>query len=157
VARENSFARIFSCSALESHNNSIVTLQDSDFDFDHKSSVPIIKTKTFSHNIKTYCEIYPPKKKILTLYKSVDPATFCDFYTGKIKYEGIVVCPDFDPNPERECGGGLHLSPTPVLALSYNNGTVLECHVHVDDVVIYGPNISKVRCRKVKVIGPVEK
>jgi len=152
VAWDNSFTRIFSCSKLESYHHAIVTLQDFECDFVHKSDIPVIKTKTFQHDIKSFLEIYPAKRKIVVLYKSVCPETNCDFYTGKIKYEGIVICPDFDPNPERQCGGGLHLSPTPELARSYNSGKVLECHVHIDDIVIYGTDISKVRCRKVKVI-----
>ncbi len=92
-------------------------------------------------------------KSKITLYKSVNPDTLCDFYTGKIKYEGTVTCPDFDPNPARECGGGLHLSPAPELALRYNQGKVLKCEVALKDIVVYGRNIDKVRCRKVKVIG----
>ena len=153
VARGNSFARIFSCKKLNSHDHSIVTLQDCDFPFKHQSNVRVIKTKTFQYDIKSFSEIYPAKRKILTLYKSVNPDTLCDFRTEGIKYEGVVTCPDFDPNPERQCGGGLHLSPTPQLALTYHKGKVLVCHVHVDDVVIYPFNITKVRCRKVKVIG----
>lgn len=63
------------------------------------------------------------------------------------------MCPDWDEDPARQCGGGLHLSPSPSLALSYNTGKVLECEVDPDDVVIYGADITKVRCRKVTVIG----
>jgi hypothetical protein len=155
-ARENSVNRIFSCSKLESHHHAIVTLQDFECDFVHKSDIPVIKTKTFQHDLVSFLEIYPAKRKIVVLYKSVNPENNCDFYTGQIKYEGTVICPNFDPNPERQCGSGLHLSPTPELARSYNNGKVLECHVHIDDIVIYGPDISKVRCRKVKVIGEVK-
>ena len=95
-------------------------------------------------------------KKHIKLFKSVNPDTLCDFHTGKIKYNGIVTCPDFDSTPERECGGGLHLSPTPEMALSYNNGKVLECKVAIKDIVIYGKDIKKVRCSKVEVIGEVK-
>jgi len=87
----------------------------------------------------------------IKLYKSVrDDHT--DFYSGSIKYEGIVTCPDWDDNPERECGGGLHLSPTPEFALRYNQGKVLECKVHIDDFVVYPHDITKVRCKSVEVI-----
>ena len=68
-------------------------------------------------------------KTSVTLYKSVNPDTICDFYTGKIKYEGVVECHDFNPDPKVECGGGLHLSPTPEQALGYNIGKVLRCNV----------------------------
>jgi hypothetical protein len=86
------------------------------------------------------------------LYKSVDPKTLCDFQTGKIKYEGVVECPDFDPSTDRECGGGLHLSPTKGQARSYHMGKVLKCRVKKEDIVIYAPNMTKVRCRKVEVL-----
>jgi hypothetical protein len=108
------------------------------------------------YDIKLFADIYKDNlvgKNKITLYKSVNPGTLCDFYTGKIKYEGTVTCPDFDPNPERECGDGLHLSPTPEMALRYNEGKVLKCEVALKDIVVYGHNIDKVRCRKVKVIG----
>ena len=77
-------------------------------------------------------------------------------YTNKIKYEGDVICSDFDKDTERECGGGLHLSPLPELALSFNNGTVLECAVKIKDFVVYSRNIQKVRCSKVTVLGVVK-
>jgi hypothetical protein len=108
------------------------------------------------YDINSFTNIYKDNltgKGKMVLYKSVYPTNLCDFYTGEIKYEGTVTCPDFDPNPERECGGGLHLSPTPELALSYNQGKVLKCEVALKDIVVYGRNIDKVRCRKVKVIG----
>ena len=103
---------------------------------------------------ETFLDIYRDQVEgdHVTLYKSVDPDTLCDFYTGKIKYEGTVTCSDFDPDNDRECGGGLHLSPSPDLALSYNRGKVLRCKVHKDDFVVYPHNIDKVRCKKVVVL-----
>ena len=158
-AWENSFCRVLNCKVLASHHQAIITLQDFDFAFPHKSSVPVIKTTTHQHDITSFCEIYPPKRKRVVLYKSVNPDTLCDFYTGRVCYKigTTVVCPDFDPTPERQCGGGLHLSPTPGMALAYNKGELLVCEAHVDDVVIYGPDISKVRCRKVKVLREYNK
>ncbi len=110
------------------------------------------------YDITSFTGIYKDNligKSKITLYKSVNPDTLCDFYTGKIKYAGTVTCPDFDPNPERECGGGLHLSPTPELAMSFNRGKVLKCEVALKDIVVFGRNIDKVRCRKVTVTGEV--
>lgn len=87
------------------------------------------------------------------LYKSVNPETLCDFQTGKIKYSGVVVCPDWTPDPSLECGGGLHLSPRPGMALSYHRGKVLRCRVLARDMVLYQPgDFTKVRCRKVEVL-----
>ena len=92
-----------------------------------------------------------PDGRIL-LYKSVT-AEDTDFCTGQIKYEGTVECPDWDPNLERQCGGGLHLSPTPQQALDYNQGKILECAVALEDFVVYKTDLSKVRCRQVEVLG----
>jgi hypothetical protein len=89
----------------------------------------------------------------MILYKSVNPENHCDFYTGKIKYQGVVECPDFDQNSDRQCGGGLHLSPLPEMALKYNEGKVLKCEVDINDIVVFPTDITKVRCRKVKVLG----
>ena len=115
-----------------------------------------IETTTQEHNIETFCDIYQDNmidKKHIKLYKSVNETTLCDFRTGKIKYEGVVECPDFDLSNDRECSGGLHLSPLPELALSFNNGKILECKVAIKDIVVYGKDIKKVRCKKVEVIG----
>ena len=112
----------------------------------------VVLTKTMSHDIKSFCDLYKGNtvgKKHIYLYKSVNTETGCDFFTGKIKYEGKVICPDFDPDSTRQCGGGLHLSPTPELALSYNKGKVLKCKVALKDIVVYPTDITKVRCREV--------
>ena len=119
----------------------------------HGCHVTIVRTKTMKHTKKTFCDICQPKDGKVTLYKSVRPDTRCDFATGKIKYEGTVDCPDWDPNPKRQCGGGLHLSPTPGAARSYNDGLILECRVAIKDFVVYADDISKVRCKRVTVIG----
>jgi len=111
------------------------------------------------YDIESFAGIYHANltdNSTIILYKSVNPETSCDFCTGKIKYDGTVTCPDWDPDPERECGGGLHLSPTPDLALSFNRGKVLKCEVALKDIVVYGRNINKVRCREVRVIGEVQ-
>jgi len=121
-------------------------------------SANIIISPRVTYNIKSFCDIYADNmdsKKEIILYKSVRPDNQKDFYTNSIKYTGTVECPDFDKDETRQCGGGLHLSPTPDLALSYNNGTVLKCRVAVKDIVVYGYDIAKVRCKKVTVIGEV--
>ena len=101
-----------------------------------------------------FCDTLEKVKEGYVLYKSVNPATLCDFYTGKIKYEGTVICPDWDKDVLRECGGGLHLSPTAAAALNYNQGKVLRCAVKPADFVIYqAGDFTKVRCRKVIVLG----
>ena len=51
----------------------------------------------------------------------------------------------------------MHLSPTLKEALLYNKGKILKCAVDLKDFVVYAQNITKVRCRKVKVIEEVKK
>jgi len=118
-------------------------------------NVSIIHKKAALHDIASFTGIYEKNligKTKIKLYKSVHPETYCDFRTGRIKYDGLVICPDWKPNPEIECGNGLHLSPRPKLALEYNKGTILECEVTLSDIAVYAHNISKVRCAKVKVL-----
>ena len=95
----------------------------------------------------------------IVLYKSVNPDTFCDFYTGKIKYEigKEVECPDWDSREMFQCGNGLHLSAFPLDTQTYNEGTILRCLVDPDDVVVFPDDITKVRCRKVLPIAIVDK
>jgi len=129
---------------------------DCKVEVDTTSDVSIL-TKTTSYKVspQEYLDMYPLNalgdNKIL-LYKSVTP-DHTDFYTKKIKYEGTVICPDWDSNFERQCGGGFHLSPTPEQALSYNTGIVLRCSVDLKDFVVYKDDLSKVRCKKVTVLG----
>ncbi len=122
----------------------------------HGTGVAVVRTKTFRHTVKSFCEIYGDGTKPLTLYKSVKEDG-CDHHTGRIKYKGAVECPDWDPNPNRQCGGGLHLSPTPYDALRYHDGKVLVCEVARKDIVVFPTDVTKVRCRKVKVIGEWKK
>jgi hypothetical protein len=117
-------------------------------------TVTVIKNKVAEYTKKDFIDIYGTDKDgNMTLYKSVRPETDTDFYTGKIKYEGVVTCPDWDNDSERQCGGGLHLSPLPHLALNYNQGKLLECKVNKKDFVVYKSDITKVRCKLVTVIG----
>ena len=117
-------------------------------------TVSVIKNKIAEYTKKDFTDIYGTDKDgNLTLYKSVNPQNDSDFHTGKIKYQGTVICPDWDNDKNRQCGGGLHLSPLPHLALSYNQGKLLECKVNKKDFVVYPRDISKVRCKKVTVIG----
>ena len=94
----------------------------------------------------------------LVLYKSVNPKTGCDFKTGKIQYKigTIVECPDWDPDPGRECGGGLHLSLSAQQTQNFSVGRILKCLVRPEDVIIYEPSIDKVRCRAVRPICVVD-
>ena len=94
----------------------------------------------------------------LVLYKSVNPKTGCDFKTGKIQYKigTVVECPDWDPDPGRECGGGLHLCLSAQQTQNFSGGRILKCLVRPEDVIIYESNIDKVRCRAVRPVCVVD-
>ncbi len=166
VLWENSISRVFSSdSSIKTGHSSVVICQDCTPKIDGEGIV--VRTKKFLHNINSFVDMYPAVNGRVTLYKSVHPDTHCDFRTGKIKYKGRVVCPDFDPDTTRQCGGGLHLSPRPYLARQYNDGCILECSVPLkytdyegvehDNIIVYGSDISKVRCREVEVLGVWDK
>jgi hypothetical protein len=116
---------------------------------DDTATVIVTPRPTYTKEI--FCDIYRDRIKdgAITLYKSVNPETLCDFHTGKIKYSGVVTCPDWNSNDKIQCGYGLHLSPEPHMALHYNNGKILECSVKLEDFVVYAEDITKVRCREV--------
>jgi len=160
------------------HNSTAILYDDAQADlFDNSQailymrSIAIIKSKQviakkhhFAKIIKNFKKITPKmycetlektKDGRYVLYKSVNPDTNCDFYTGKIKYEiGKIVKPErWNPDPNIQCGDGLHLCPTPEMALRYNKGKILKCAVRPEDIIIYQNDLTKVRCREVEVIG----
>jgi len=127
--------------------------------FDCESSVTVLHKNTAKHNLKTFLTIYnltETENNYIILYKSINPKNNCDFYTGKIKYEGVVTCPDWNSDTNIQCGCGLHLSPTPENALQYNKGKILKCKVNIKDISIYPYDITKVRCKKVEVIEEMD-
>ena len=155
----NATIQIFNCNVkiITIKQNAVIIFQDCKpvIKIKHKF---VLFTKTQKHNIETFCDIYKDNlinKNNITLYKSVNTETLCDFRTGKIKYKGTVECPDWNPDSSIQCDNGLHLSPTPEMALSYNKGKLLKCSVAIKDIAVYGNDITKVRCKKVKVIGEV--
>ena len=124
-------------------------------------TVQVIKNKIAQYDKKSFVQIHKENildKDTIKLFKSVRKDNRKDFYTNSIKYDGEVTCPDFNPSKEIECGEGLHLSPYPELALDYSpDGLVLECAVKIKDFVVYTHNITKVRCKKVTVLGENKK
>jgi hypothetical protein len=172
TAYDNSTVRAYDNSTVRAYYNSTVTAYDNSVSIEafmlavvimigcvckiikRNKSVTVIKNKIATYTKKDFINIHGcDKDGYVPLYKSVNPATGCDFYTGKIEYKGVVSCPDWNPDKNIECGEGLHLSPRPELALSYNQGKLLVCKVHKDDFVVYPGNATKVRCKKVTVIG----
>ena len=141
IALDNAFALLFDKAKAKKLMNATVK----------KYKEPVYDAKIFS-------AVAEHQGKMLILYKSVDPETLCDFRTGKIKYAigTDVECPDWDPDPERECGGGLHLSHTAMKTQEFSKGKILKCLVDPNDIVVYRGSIEKVRCRKVRPIAVVD-
>ena len=147
-------------------DDSIIVLHDlKSLKFKKSKSVQVLKVKTYqetSFDIAKFTDRYQAEKdgKYLILYKSVNPDTDCDFYTGKVKYEigKTVSAPDWDKHYTSECGAGLHLCPAPFLALSFNDGKVLKCRVKKTDCkTVSSPQYPhKVRCNHVEVLEKVK-
>jgi hypothetical protein len=94
----------------------------------------------------------------IILYKSVNPITDCDFFSGKVHYEigKTVECPDWSDDPKIECGNGLHLCFSAFDAHCFKPGKILRCVVKPEDIAVHPYDISKVRCKKVKPIAVVD-
>ena len=88
---------------------------------------------------------------VATLFKAVD-----DDYTSQY---GTAYTPGSQPQAddwdegERECGGGLHFSPTPALALEFSPRATryVACPVRLEDIAINGreANAGKVKAKGV--------
>jgi hypothetical protein len=123
-----------------------------------KTATVIIR-KLVGYTLNSFVDIFNlvEEDKSVILYKTVNKETLCDFSTNSLKYEGIVKCPDFDPDTNRECGGGLHLCATKEGAIDFAAGPykLLKCRVKLKDIVVYGKSIQKVRCKQVEVLEVV--
>ena len=160
VAWENSSIKVYSeyCDIKKAMQESVIIIigiKNKPKKRDKTSTILYKKISDWTKN--KFLDLYEKQvnKNKIILYKSINPNTDCDFYTGKINYKDntVVNCPDWNADENILCGNGLHLSPTPQLALSYNKGKIKVCEVDIKDFVIYSKNITKVRCKKVKVIG----
>ena len=156
VLRDSSYAKAYGTeTTIDKLLHHAVVICEDDVVVKHTirhATASIIIQRPFIHSKESFLELYPPDEHgMVTLYK-VTQDNGTDYYTGRIRYSGEVECPDWDDDTKRQCGGGLHLSPTPELALIYHHGQVLVCKCHVDDLVVYPHDITKVRCRKVTVI-----
>jgi hypothetical protein len=76
-----------------------------------------------------------------------------DFKTGSIVYHGEVECPDWDENPFRACGGGLHFSRDEDEARRWQpDGRLIWAWVDPADIAVNPTDVTKVRVRKCEVI-----
>ncbi len=153
-AWENTIARILSAKKVCGHQYSVIVLQECEIAVEKDETCTVTMTKQARWDkaaFLRYFKLSPDADGYIPLVKITDQNGF-DHHTGKIKYEGEVICPDWDASPERECGGGLHCSATEILARGYQStGLMKIVKVHMDDFVVYPHNIDKVRCRRVVV------
>jgi len=148
----NSTAKILSADVIihEARQNAILVI------------ISYIKSAGF--NLNNFIRGYDVKTENnkLVLYKFVQK-DYTDFYTGKIKYEigTIVKCPDWDSNVDRECGGGLHVSPSIEFCKIFDNsedGHALKVLVDLKDIIVH-PNPQypyKIRCKQLEVLEEIE-
>jgi len=157
VLRENAHAVLRGNASAVALDNAFALLYDQ-ASAKKLMNATVKKYKERVYDAKIFGAITEHQKGKIVLYKSVNPETLCDFHTGKIKYAigTDVECPDWDPDPNRDCGGGLHLSHTAAKTQDFNRGKILKCLVDPKDVVIYSGSIEKVRCRKVHPIAVVD-
>jgi len=94
-------------------------------------------------NAKEWCNYYgiPIKSGVVVLYKSVN-GDYSSGHDGAVFYKPGTKpkAPDWDGG-DAECGGGLHFSPTPMLALDFyspNDGRLVGCPVRVSEIVVHG-------------------
>jgi hypothetical protein len=100
--------------------------------------------------------VIPNQKGIITLYKKVNKVNseYISEYDSSFKYVigKTAVVKDVDMSND-SCASGIHLS-TPLYWQSKEASTLLECQVHIDDVITVQQ--GKVRCSKVNVIREIE-
>ena len=99
------------------------------------------------------------KGKAITVFKAVDD----DYATGYSRQKGLfyrpgtdeVVAPDWDPAPQ--CGGGLHLAPTPQHALDYNREATrfVSMRVLVADIRKPRADDDHGKVKAKRVLGPI--
>ena len=170
VARESSHVEAWANVSVKVHNSGVALDKLKQFataicigcdikpvEKDDTATVLVTPPATYTKDV--FLEMYRANKngKGIYLYKVVQD-DYTDHYTGEIKYEiSTTVKPDvWDSDENRQCGDGLHLSPTPDLALTYHTGRILKCLVKIADFVVYPHDITKVRCREVLVVEEIK-
>ena len=129
----------------------------------YDDSVIINRTQEAQFDLQTFIRVYGvcQQNEKIFLYKFVQQ-DYTDFFTGKVKYKvgATIECPDWNTDINKECGGGLHLSPSIEFCKQFNdhpNGRTLKCEVATDDILVH-PNPRypfKVRCKRVKVLEEI--
>jgi hypothetical protein len=128
-----------------------------------KTTTVLFRDRSEYNSKNLSCGLVKTERGKAVLYKIVcKNLTNCGAYKNTVVYDigKTIVCPDWLDNPKQECGNALHLSKSIPEALSYNNlcggNRILKCVVDWKDINIYQKNISKFRCKKVKVVCEVD-
>jgi hypothetical protein len=159
--RDNSRAQVTSASSVVAFENSHVLYleQPKSLRLFDNATVKAYLEPTYRKEHLITCERpIEGDDKTIALYKSVDPETSRDFYTGKYKYEigKTIICEDFNPDPAINCGQGFHLCLTAREASRFNVGKYLKCYVNIDDIAVNPKSLEKVRCRAVTPVAVVD-
>jgi len=127
-------------------------------------SATISYTKRVEFSLDNFIRGYDVKTENnkLVLYKFVQN-DYTDFHTGKIEYKigTTVKCPDWNSNADRECGRGLHVSPSIEFCKRFNNsedGHALKVLVDPKDIVVHPNPVCpyKIRCRQLTVVKEIK-
>lgn len=111
--------------------------------------IKAMKAKT----AKEWCEFYGVKviRGCAILFKALD-SNFNSPHGANYSPGSKPVADDWDGG-DRECGGGLHFSPHPAMAKSFNMSAekYAACPVKLDDIVVHpnGSSPEKVKAEKV--------
>jgi hypothetical protein len=108
-----------------------------------------------------WCDYYGAKVEddVAILFKAVDD----DYSTGNARGKGIFYTPGSQPEApdwdggKAECGGGLHFSPHPVIALQFNDGATkfVACPVALSDIVVHKNASYPNKIKAPRVCAPV--
>jgi hypothetical protein len=144
TAWENSFIRAYHGKITLVSSSAVLMVMPG---FDGKIINKICATIVYAPIIDTaekWLAFYgvPTKNGKAILFKAVD----ADYSTSYARKVNIFYAPGKSPkapdwNPEPECGGGLHFSSCPQIALDYNHAAIkfVACPVLVSEIVVHCP------------------
>ncbi len=156
-ARGNVFIRLFSALKIKASAHVVIMVHGTAKTFIGGRRLKANKPKI----AKDWCKHYgvDVKRDIATLYKAVDD----DFSTDNGRKYGVSyklgttpVAPDWDGG-KAECGGGLHFSPHPKMALEFNASAkrFVACLVKLSEIAVYPDGLYPQKVKARGCCGPV--
>ena len=117
--------------------------------------IPLITTAA------EWCDYYGVKvtRGVATLFKAVGD----DYSTSRARQKDVFYTPGSKPSApdwdggKNECGGGLHFSPAPAMALEFNSDAArfVACPVRVAEIVVHKDPVYPGKVKAPRVCGPV--